>query len=50
MACSALMLKVARLGYEIPIFKTACVRTIGGSESPVETAKEFAKSFRDALK
>jgi len=31
------------------IVGTACVRTIGGSESPVETAREFARSFRDAL-
>jgi len=31
------------------IVGTACVRTIGGSKSPVETAREFAKSFRDAL-
>ena len=31
------------------IVGTACVRTIGGSETPVETAKEFAKSFREAL-
>jgi tryptophan synthase alpha chain len=32
------------------IVGTACVRTIGGSENPVATAKEFARSFRDALK
>lgn len=32
------------------IVGTACVRTIGGSESPVETAREFAKSFREALR
>jgi len=31
------------------IVGTACVRTIGGSESPVETAREFARSFREAL-
>ena len=31
------------------IVGTACVRKIGGSESPVETAREFARSFRDAL-
>ena len=31
------------------IVGTACVRTIGGSETPVETAREFAKSFREAL-
>jgi hypothetical protein len=29
--------------------KTTCMRTIGGSETPVETAREFAKSFRKAL-
>ncbi len=32
------------------IVGTACVRTIGGSESPVETAKEFARRFREALR
>lgn len=32
------------------IVGTACVRTIGGSETPVETAREFARSFCDALK
>ena len=31
------------------IVGTACVRTIGGSETPIETAREFAKSFRKAL-
>ncbi|MCE9644723.1 MAG: tryptophan synthase subunit alpha [Chloroflexi bacterium] len=31
------------------IVGTACVRTIGGSENPVETAKEFAKSFKDEM-
>jgi len=31
------------------IVGTACVRTIGGSQTPVETAKEFAAEFRDAL-
>jgi len=31
------------------IVGTACVRTIGGSETPVETAREFANSFRNAL-
>ena len=31
------------------IVGTACVRTVGGSESPVETARKFAKSFREAL-
>ncbi|MEW6084961.1 MAG: tryptophan synthase subunit alpha [Chloroflexota bacterium] len=31
------------------IVGSACVKTIGGSESPVEAAKEFAKSFREAL-
>jgi len=32
------------------IVGSACVKTIGGSENPVEAAREFAKSFRDALK
>jgi tryptophan synthase alpha chain len=32
------------------IVGTACVRTIGGSENPVETAKEFAASFQQALR
>ena len=31
------------------IVGTACVRTIGGSEKPVETAKQFAAEFRSAL-
>lgn len=31
------------------IVGTACVRTIGNSEKPVETAREFAKGFREAL-
>jgi tryptophan synthase alpha chain len=31
------------------IVGTACVRTIGRSENPVDTAKEFARSFADAL-
>ncbi|HET9910543.1 MAG TPA: tryptophan synthase subunit alpha, partial [Anaerolineales bacterium] len=31
------------------IVGTACVRTIGGSEKPVEAAKKFAKSFADVL-
>jgi len=31
------------------IVGTACVRTIGGSETPVETAREFAAEFRSAL-
>ncbi|HKG54846.1 MAG TPA: tryptophan synthase subunit alpha [Anaerolineales bacterium] len=31
------------------IVGTACVRTIGGSQTPVETAKEFAAEFRGAL-
>jgi tryptophan synthase alpha chain len=31
------------------IVGTACVRTIGESRTPVETAKEFARSFQDAL-
>ena len=32
------------------IVGTACVRTIGESATPVETAKTFARSFSDALK
>ena len=32
------------------IVGTACVRAIGGSQTPVETAKAFAKSFADALR
>lgn len=31
------------------IVGTACVKTIGGSETPVETAKQFAAEFRRAL-
>lgn len=31
------------------IVGTACVKTIGGSETPVETAKQFARRFRSAL-
>ncbi len=31
------------------IVGTACVRAIGGSQTPVETAREFAQAFRDAL-
>jgi tryptophan synthase alpha chain len=31
------------------IVGTACVRTIGSSETPVETAKHFAAEFRSAL-
>jgi tryptophan synthase alpha chain len=31
------------------IVGTACVRTIGESQTPVETAKQFAKRFQDAL-
>lgn len=31
------------------IVGTACVRTIGSSETPVETAKQFAGQFRSAL-
>jgi tryptophan synthase alpha chain len=31
------------------IVGSACVKTIGGSGKPVEAAKEFARSFRDAL-
>ena len=32
------------------IVGTACVRTIEESDRPVEAAKKFAASFRDALK
>lgn len=32
------------------IVGSACVKTIGGSERPVETAKQFARSFRESLK
>ncbi len=32
------------------IVGTACVRTIGKSEKPVETAKQFAAEFRNALR
>jgi len=32
------------------IVGSACVKTIGGSQTPVETAKQFAAEFRDALK
>ena len=32
------------------IVGTACVRTIGGSETPIETAKQFAAEFRGALR
>lgn len=32
------------------IVGTACVRTIGGSETPMETAKQFAADFRNALR
>ncbi len=31
------------------IVGTACVKTIGGSETPIETAKQFAAAFRSAL-
>jgi tryptophan synthase alpha chain len=31
------------------IVGTACVKTIGGSEHPVETAKQLAAEFRAAL-
>jgi len=31
------------------IVGSACVKTIVGSEKPVEAAREFAKSFREAL-
>jgi tryptophan synthase alpha chain len=32
------------------IVGSACVKTIGSSEKPVETAKQFAAEFRSALK
>jgi hypothetical protein len=32
------------------IVGSACVKTIGGSENPVETANQFAMGFRQALK
>jgi tryptophan synthase alpha chain len=32
------------------IVGSACVKTIGNSQTPVETAGQFARSFRDALK
>ena len=32
------------------IVGTACVRTIGGSQTPIETAKQFAAEFRSALR
>jgi tryptophan synthase alpha chain len=32
------------------IIGSACVKTIGGSESPVEAAREFARGFSDVLK
>ena len=32
------------------IVGTACVRTIGGSATPVETAKQFATDFHEALR
>jgi len=31
------------------IVGTACVRTIGVSQTPIETAKQFAAEFRSAL-
>ena len=31
------------------IVGSACVKTIGGSQTPVETAKQFAAEFRGAL-
>lgn len=31
------------------IVGSACVKTLGGSENPVETAKQFAAAFRSAL-
>jgi tryptophan synthase alpha chain len=32
------------------IVGTACVRTIGGSQTPVEAAKQFAAKFQEALR
>jgi hypothetical protein len=32
------------------IVGSACVKAIGGSEKPVETAKQFAAEFRSALR
>ena len=32
------------------IVGSACVKAIGESENPVETARQFAREFRDALK
>ena len=32
------------------IVGSACVKTIGESQNPIETAREFARSFQDALK
>jgi tryptophan synthase alpha chain len=32
------------------IVGTACVRAIGGSEKPVEAAREFVRSFAEALR
>jgi tryptophan synthase alpha chain len=32
------------------IVGSACVKTIGNSENPVEAAREFARSFSDALR
>lgn len=32
------------------IVGSACVKTIGGSESPVDAARQFAKDFRDSLR
>jgi tryptophan synthase alpha chain len=32
------------------IVGTACVKMIGGSQTPIETAKQFARSFADALR
>ena len=32
------------------IVGSACVKTIGGSDTPVETAKQFAQSFKSAMR
>jgi tryptophan synthase alpha chain len=32
------------------IVGSACIKMIGGSENPVEAAREFARMFADALR
>ena len=41
--------QVGALADEV-IVGSACVKTIGESDQPVETAKQFAAEFRDAMK